>query len=384
VRRLLLLVSAIMLVDTTFFTALTPLLPHYADTLGLTKTGAGILTAAFGVGTLVGSIPAGMLAARVGPKPAILLGLTVLAATSLVFGFGANALLLDAARFLQGAGGACTWTGSLAWLVAEAPAERRGQLIGTALGAGIGGALLGPALGAAAASLGTRPVFGAVPVVAAVIAAFVVASPAPRPAVPQTLSALRGRIREPALVRGMWLVALAAMLFGIVSVLAPLRLSRLGFGAAAIGGAFLLSAGLEAALSPVLGRVADRRGTAPVARASLVASMVLAFAFPWPSNAWVVAGLVVVGGLAFGGFWVPGLAMLSAGADRTGLDQSFAFALMNLAWASGEGLGSLAGGTLGGQFGDPVPYCAAAALCLVTLVAAGLTRAGSPAYSEST
>src|SRR5437667_1342280 len=93
-RRLLLLVSAIMLVDTTFFTALTPLLPHYADTLSLSKTGAGILIAAFGAGTLLGAIPAGMLAARVGPKPVILLGLGVLGVTSLVFGFGGNALLL--------------------------------------------------------------------------------------------------------------------------------------------------------------------------------------------------------------------------------------------------------------------------------------------------
>src|SRR5205085_842922 len=168
-----------------------------------------------------------------------------------------------------------------------------------------------------------------------------------------------------------------------VSVLAPWRLSHLGLGAPTVGGAFLVSAALEAALSPVLGRIADRRGTASVARASLVASMVVAFAFPWPGSAWLVAGLVVLGGLAFGGFWVPGLAMLSAGADRTGLDQSFAFALMNLAWASGEGLGSLAGGTLGDHFGDPVPYCAAATLCFVTLVAAGLTRAGSLAYSES-
>ena len=373
-----------MLVDTTFFTALTPLLPHYADTLSLSKTGAGILIAAFGAGTLLGAIPAGMLAARVGPKPVILLGLGVLAATSVVFGFGANALLLDGARFLQGAGGACTWTGSLAWLVAEAPAERRGELIGTALGAGIGGSLLGPALGAAAASLGTRPVFGAVPVVAGVIAAAVVAFPASRPMVPQNLSALRGRIRDPALVRGMWLVALAAMLFGTVSVLAPLRLHRLGFGAAAIGAAFLLSAALEGTLSPVLGRVADSRGTAQVARVALVASMVVAFAFPWPQSAWLVAALVVLGGLAFGGFWVPGLAMLSNGADRTGLDQSFAFALMNLAWASGEGAGSFAGGTLGQHFGDAVPYCAAGVLCLVTLLAAGLTRAGSPAYSETT
>src|ERR671939_1065294 len=94
VRRLLLLVSAIMLVDTMFYAALTPLLPHYADTLGLTKTGAGILTAAFGVGTLAGSLPAGILAARTGPKPAVLVGLGLLAASSLAFAFGGSVAVL--------------------------------------------------------------------------------------------------------------------------------------------------------------------------------------------------------------------------------------------------------------------------------------------------
>ena len=48
-RRLLFLTGAIIFVDTLFFAALTPLLPHYADTLGLGKTGAGVLAAATGV-----------------------------------------------------------------------------------------------------------------------------------------------------------------------------------------------------------------------------------------------------------------------------------------------------------------------------------------------
>ena len=39
VRRLLFLVGAVVLVDTMFYAALTPLLPHYADELGLSKTG---------------------------------------------------------------------------------------------------------------------------------------------------------------------------------------------------------------------------------------------------------------------------------------------------------------------------------------------------------
>src|SRR2546429_1749820 len=116
-RRLLLLVSAIMLADTLFYAALTPLLPHYADTLGLSKTGAGVLTAAFGVGTLAGSIPAGMLAPRPGPKPVALLRPALLRAASLAFGVGHSIAILDPARLFHGLRGACPRTGAPAWLV---------------------------------------------------------------------------------------------------------------------------------------------------------------------------------------------------------------------------------------------------------------------------
>ena len=75
---------------------------------------------------------------------------------------------------------------------------------------------------------------------------------------------------------------------------------------------------------------------------------------------------------------------LLEGAESLGLDASFAFALMNLAWAAGQGLGSFGGGTLGSLAGDVAPYWGAAALCLVTLAAAGLTRPASRAYPEAT
>src|SRR5438034_2464443 len=109
-RRLLLLVGAIVFVDTMFFAALTPLLPHYSRELGLSKAGAGVLQAAYPVGTLVGAVPAGLVTARFGVKPAVLVGLSIVGVTSVVFGFAHEAWVLDTARFLQGAAGSFSWT----------------------------------------------------------------------------------------------------------------------------------------------------------------------------------------------------------------------------------------------------------------------------------
>jgi predicted MFS family arabinose efflux permease len=89
---------------------------------------------------------------------------------------------------------------------------------------------------------------------------------------------------------------------------------------------------------------------------------------------WPLAALVVLSGLAFGGFWVPAMSLLSRGAEAARLDQSFAFAFMNLAWAAGQGTGSSVGGALGERLGDVVPYLVGTALCLVTLAAVSRAR----------
>jgi len=367
-RRLLLLVGAIVLVDTMFFAALTPLLEHYVDELELGKAGAGVLQAMYPLGALLAGIPGGMAAARFGVKPTVLIGLSLLALTTAAFGFADSLWALLLARFLQGVSSAFSWTGALSWLVAAAPPNRRGALIGSAFGAAIAGALFGPVLGAVASFTGTAPAFTAVAGLAIVLAVAAWRTPAATPTEPQPLRMLFRALKLRRIQIPIWLCLLPALLFGNLSVLAPLRLSHLGWGAAAIGATYLVMAALEATWAPFLGRASDRYGRLPPLRAALVASAIVAFLLPWPDNPWLLALVITAAGLSFGSFWTPAMSWVTDEAEAFGLDYGYAFALVNVAWAPGQAGGSALGGAVASVTSDAVPYLALSALCLLSLL----------------
>src|SRR3990172_13209788 len=127
-----------------FFAALTPLLPQYVDELGLSKAEAGLLAAGYPIGVLVSGIPSGFASARLGVKPTMLAGLALMAIATVAFGFLDDYGPLLAARIGQGTASSLAWTAALSWLIARAPAGRRGELIGSAMAAALVGAPAGP------------------------------------------------------------------------------------------------------------------------------------------------------------------------------------------------------------------------------------------------
>jgi predicted MFS family arabinose efflux permease len=373
VRRLLFLCCAIVAVDTMFYAAITPLLPAYVDEFSLSKGEAGVLAGAYAAGTLLGALPGGLLAARVGVKRTVLFGLGGMAAASVAFAFAPSIEVLVGARFVQGWAGAATWAGALAWLVGAAPASRRGEMIGTALGAAIAGALLGPVLGGAAQWLGDEPTFSAVGVLAVVLGAWAWVTPAAVPAGAGRLRDVWGALRDGRVAGGMWLMVMPGLLFGTIGVLVPLRLDDLGASAGLIATVWLVAAGLEAIVSPIVGRLSDRHGRLAPAAVAMAGSIAVVLLLPVPDTVALLVAVMLVAAPVIGIIWAPASALLSDGAEGVGLDQGLGFALMNLAWAGGQTLGSAGGGRLAEATSDAVAYGVLAAICAATL-AVVLTR----------
>jgi MFS family permease len=377
VRRLLALACLIVFVDTIFFAAITPLLPHFEDEFGLSKSASGVLAAAYPAGTFVGAIPGGYLAARAGVRATVLLGLTLMVVSSLGFAFADSIQVLDAARFLQGIGGAASWAGAMAWVASAAPRDRRGEMIGTTMGAAVAGALVGPAVGALADAVGVTPVFCGVAVLGTTLALWALRTPPAEAEGTSSPRELLGALRDGRVSAGMWLIAVPGLMFGTIGVLAPLRLDDLGAGAALIGAAFLVAASLETAVSPIVGRVSDRRGRLFPCLLGLSAAAVLMAVFPWPDRSWQVFALVVLAAPSIGMLWAPSMALLSDGAEAVGIAQGFAFALSNLGWSVGQTAGAAGSARLADATEDAVPYLLLCAICVTTLLVLARARAAA-------
>lgn len=355
------IVAAVIFLDTLFYSAIAPLLPEYTDRYSLSDGSAGLLVASYAVANLLAALPSSTLVTRIGIKPTLVTGLLLLSASCLAFGFAGSFEMLLAARFIQGIGGALSWTAGISWIASDTGSRRRGEAIGGVVAAAVVGIIVGPAIGAVASEIGIGITFAAVSAVGVLLAIWSIWIPASRP-VGTKLREVLGKGRAP-LWLAVWLVTLPALLAGCLEVILPLELDEFGASALLIGAVFTGSAVLEAVFGPLVGRLSDRRGRLLPLRIGLISCTVLILALSFADSIPTAAAGAVVVFVSLQLFWTPAMALVADICDQLELDQAITGALTNLAWAGGAAIGSLAAGGLAEAAGRGMAYGLLVALC---------------------
>jgi MFS family permease len=368
VRRLLAFISVVVFADTMLFGVMIPLLPGYADSFDLSKLQAGLLFGAYGAGAVLGGLPGGILAARVGPKRAVLGGLLLLSFACFAFALAGSPGVLGLARFLQGFSSTMTWAGALAWVTIESPRSRRGQTLGIVFGCAVAGAITGPMFGAIAKAVSIELSFAVIGGAGLVLAGAAALQPAAQRE-PTAGGRLAAALADRAFVGGLWLTALPAFFFGVLDLLAPLALDDAGYGAFAIGAVFVVAGFAQMAIGPLAGRASDRRGRLLPIQIALTGAAVTAALLAVVSAPLALMVTAVAGAVSFGSIYTPGMALVSDRAEASGVAVALGFGLMNTAWALGVVLGPVIGGGLADALGDAVPYLTCSGLAAATLVA---------------
>ena len=368
-------VYAIVFLDLVMMFALIPLLPEYQEQFGLTKAQAGLVVSAYSIVVLVLSFPVGWLADRFGPRRLTIVGVGLMAVSTPAYAFGSDFWALMAARGLQGAASAISWTAALAWLMTVNPPERRGRVLGTATGAGTAGILIGPVFGGVLGSLfGIRAPFIVLGVVAAALTVAALFTSTPPKAVFERASlaaVVKRGFGEIAILAAAILIFLAAVVGGAIETLVPLHLGRDGYSSAAITAVLALTGLLSVITNRTVGQLSDRISGRRIALWSCAGTIVGVALLAVAPTAAAVAVVFIVITPPISGLYGIGYPMSARGADRAALGHSSVFGLINVVWGAGFVFGPAAGAAIAAGTSDSVAY---AVMLVITVVGAGFVR----------
>lgn len=233
-----------------------PVMPLFAATLGAGPAQVGIINGAFMVTAGLLSIPAGLLADRIGRTIPIILGVSAAAVSSLLVTRCNQPMEMAAAYVLFGAGLAAFAPGMLSLVADVMPPQRLGQAYGWYTTAIYIAMTLGPATGGyLARQVSFRQVFvvsGCLLAVAALVTVFMLPKGAPRHKTDlhAALAASRALVHNRSLLACLLATFGSCIGFGVFLTFLPLYAAQHGYDPAQAGLVFAAQA-----LTNVFGRV---------------------------------------------------------------------------------------------------------------------------------
>jgi predicted MFS family arabinose efflux permease len=375
------IVVGIVFLDLLLLFGIVPLLPAYQQALGLSKTQAGLVVAAYSAAVLVTAVPVGHWADRLGPKRATVAGVVLMSVSTFAFAAANEFWVLLAARAGQGVSSAVAWSAGLAWLAAESEPSQRGRRLSTAMASANLGALLGPlAAGPLGGAVGIRVPFVVLGMVAAVMAVLAALAPSP-PRIHVASPPLR-RAFQVALERGPFAAALVIMLLvacvsGTLDTLVPLGLGDHGYSPGAITAVLTIGGVISVGANRVAGRAFDRIGGVPVALVAMACTAAGLLVLCGVVGAAALAAMFVVLAPFITAQYAVAFPMCAVGADRAGMGHAVSFGILNLAWGAGFAVGPAVGAAIASAASDRLAYAILAVLTV--LVATRLRRLALPA-----
>jgi predicted MFS family arabinose efflux permease len=369
VRRVLLLVYALVFVTELSQAAIVPLLPTIARRLALTDVETGAVLAATTFATVLVAVPIGMFADRIGPFR-ITQGAAVLVAVSAVVQAMASSFpVLLAGRALYGVAFAAVWTAGVS-LVSAATATRRAGAIGGTIAVGGAAHFVGPTgAGFLAEHAGLAAPFFAVAAAALIVAGLLAGTrpPAVEPAPRERLrDALRVARRQHELRSVLAIMGLLGLVAGIVPLLVPLVLDENGLSAGQIGVVFSAGAGVWMVVSAVVARLASR--TVRVSAAG-VGVLALGAVLLLPVLTLATAGVavfLVLRAAAQAPLSTISYPLAEIGARVSGIGSGTVIGLVNVVWAATAAAAPILGGALAGGLGARPTFALVALGCALT------------------
>lgn len=339
--------------------AILPMIALTATDLGADPAVAGLVVALVGVGQILGDLPAGALAARVGDRRAMLIaaGFSVLTLTACAL--APNLLVLGVGVLLTGSTNAVFVLARQAYLTEVTPVLRRARALSTLGGVQRIGAFIGPFIGALVVhGVGLQGVYW-LAVGTALASGLVVLLVRDVPGGTHARQARPMPLRE--VLRRHWRVfatlGVAVVMVGAVrasrQVVLPLWSIHLGFSPATTSLVFGISGAVDMLLFYPAGKVMDRRGRLWVAIPSMLVLGLSMALLPLTST---LAGLTAVAMVMGLGNGIGSGILMTLGADTAPPEiraqflgvwrvlQDSGGAAGPLVVAAGAALGSLAAG----------------------------------------
>ena len=326
------------------------LLPLYVLELGGAPAFAALIMGLHGIGILVFDVPAGMLAARFGDKPLMLVGLVSILAGTVALSLVSGLWMLAVFATLIGAGSTAWVLGRLSYITDFCPSAERGRAIAVMAGVNRMGGFIGPVGGGIVAEFFGYPAAFFVAAISAAAALILVFFSA-RNSAPSHgghgvgLSATGRIIRDYAGVfatAGFSSLTLQLMR-ATRNLLVPLFGVAVGLDAVAVGAIFSFGAAVDMSLFYPVGVVVDRWGRKWTGVPSMVLFAVGLSILPLAQGFYSLLGATLLLGFANG--VSTGIVMI-IGSDLAPSDQRGQFLgvwrlVSDVGWAGGPLLASV-------------------------------------------